>query len=140
MKSLRKAQQSSKKRPRFWLGPLLAGSCFAFGYGIANRLLSLGSEETSLQNKRFERQAFPGIELNELRNLHGGTRVELLLLDAPKKMPSELVVVDSTNYEAEQASTNGPANIANPLPLIFWTPKFPSQRPFSLPEELPKAP
>ena len=161
VKSSKKAQQSLKQRPRFWLGPLVAGCCFALSYGIANRLLLLSSQGRSLQNKSFEEKAFPGIELHALRNLHGGKRLELLprhdlkeaqepirgsldtakskqLGDLPQKIVSEGFLRESTQYEPEQALVNHAANSLKTLPLIPWIPQFPSRRTIPIPQDLPQ--
>ena len=39
MSSALKHSQNHAKRPRFWLGPFVAGCCIAFGYGLTSRLI-----------------------------------------------------------------------------------------------------
>ncbi len=161
VKALKKDPQSLKKRPRFWLGPLLAGGCFAFSYGMTHRLLILGSQGRLVQKSSFDEKVFPGIELNALRNLHGGKSLDLLPdhhlkqsqgsikvdLDSAKsnslgavtnKVSSEVVGSHSTKPEIEQLMVNQSENVPQSLPVIPWIPKFPSQRTFSIPQELPR--
>ena len=61
---------------RFWLGPLLAGSFFAFGYGITNYLFRLASHIQAPETLSFtEVIPFPGERLNTLRLRHGDPNV-----------------------------------------------------------------
>jgi hypothetical protein len=59
-------------RPRFWVGPLVAGCCFAMGFGITNRVVSLQSEMKPAQTQWFAPSAFPGDSLQTLRSIHQG--------------------------------------------------------------------
>ena len=57
-------------RPRFWVGPLLAGCCFSMGFGIADRVVSLQSDQQPAPTQRFAPSTFPGESLQTLRSLH----------------------------------------------------------------------
>ena len=57
-------------RPRFWVGPLLAGCCFSMGFGIANRVVRLQSDQQPAPTQRFAPSTFPGESLQTLRSLH----------------------------------------------------------------------
>ncbi len=164
MESSRKANQSSNKRPRFWLGPLVAGGCFAVGYGITQRLISLGSPKNSLQYQYFEEKVFSGVDLETLRNLHDGKSSELLsgsylidtqgpmrsvasaseindFVNSPEESPSVLDVVQSSKVEnLSKVLSKQPENGWTSLPSIPWVPRFPSARTFFLPKDLPKVP
>ena len=59
-------------RPRFWVGPLVAGCCFAMGFGITNRVVSLQSEMKPAQTQWFAPSDFPGDSLQTLRSIHQG--------------------------------------------------------------------
>ena len=59
------------RQPRFWLTPLLVGSCFSLGYGITHRLMAMPSVTRSPKPEAFAAQPFPGSSLKELRALHG---------------------------------------------------------------------
>ena len=45
-------------KPRFWLGPLVAGCCFAFGYGITERVLTLQTMLRTLPLRPSHRSRF----------------------------------------------------------------------------------
>ena len=59
-------------RPRFWVGPLVAGCCFAMGFGVTNRVVSLQSDRKPAQTQRFAPSYFPGDSLQNLRSIHQG--------------------------------------------------------------------
>ena len=59
-------------RPRFWVGPLVAGCCFAMGFGVTNRVVSLQSDSKPAQTQRFAPSFFPGDSLQNLRLIHQG--------------------------------------------------------------------
>jgi hypothetical protein len=48
------------KRPRFWVGPLVAGACFALGYGLTQRLIVMQGALREPRREAFATQAFPG--------------------------------------------------------------------------------
>ena len=51
----------------FWLGPLVAGFCFALGYGITERVLTLQNNAEDPAPEAFTPLAFPGDSLQEIR-------------------------------------------------------------------------
>ena len=53
---------------RFWVGPLVAGCCFALGYGITHRVLTLQSNGEDPVPEAFKPLAFPGDSLQEIRS------------------------------------------------------------------------
>ena len=55
-------------KARFWLGPLVAGCCFALGYGITERVLTLQSNGEDPVPEAFKPLAFPGDSLQEIRS------------------------------------------------------------------------
>ena len=59
------------RQSRFWLTPLLVGSCFSLGYGITHRLMAMPSAMRDPKPEAFAAQPFPGSSLKELRALHG---------------------------------------------------------------------
>ena len=65
------SEQQSPKRPRYWVGPLVAGACFALGYGITQRIVLMRSSWNEPQPEAFRQQAFPGETLEALRRRHG---------------------------------------------------------------------
>ena len=54
-------------KARFWVGPLVAGCCFALGYGIAERVLTLQTNAQDPVPEAFTPLAFPGDSLQEIR-------------------------------------------------------------------------
>ena len=62
------------RQSRFWLTPLLVGSCFSLGYGITHRLMAMPSAMRDPKPEAFAAQPFPGSSLKELRALHGEQR------------------------------------------------------------------
>ena len=59
-------------RPRFWVGPLVLGCCFAMGFGVTNRVVSLQDDKKPVQTQRFAPSYFPGDSLQNLRSIHRG--------------------------------------------------------------------
>ncbi len=60
-------------RPRFWVGPLVAGACFALGYGITQRIVLIRSGLEQSDPQSFRARAFPGESLEGLRLRYGET-------------------------------------------------------------------
>ena len=54
-------------KARFWVGPLVAGCCFALGYGITERVLTLQTNDQDSVPEAFTPLAFPGESLQEIR-------------------------------------------------------------------------
>lgn len=65
------AKSKRQARPRFWVGPLVAGACFAFGYGITQRFVLIRSGLQTSEPQSFKARAFPGESLEALRLRHG---------------------------------------------------------------------
>ena len=58
---------SAKPQRRFWVGSLVAGCCFALGYGITERVLMLQTNAQDPAPEAFTPLAFPGDSLQEIR-------------------------------------------------------------------------
>lgn len=67
------AKPKRPARPRFWVGPLVAGACFALGYGITQRVVLIRSGLEQVEPQSFKARAFPGESLEALRLRHGET-------------------------------------------------------------------
>lgn len=67
------AKPKRPARPRFWVGPLVAGACFALGYGITQRVVLIRSGLEQADPQSFKARAFPGESLEALRLRHGET-------------------------------------------------------------------
>ena len=75
-----KSEVPQTRRPRFWVGPLLAGCCFSLGYGITHRLVTLQTNpEPPRQPEPFAGLEFPGQSLAAMRRSEGTT--ESLVVD-----------------------------------------------------------
>ena len=68
----RSVESSVVERPRFWVGPLVVGCCFALGFGITDRVVSLQSDTRPAQTQRFAPSYFPGDSLQTLRSIYQG--------------------------------------------------------------------
>ncbi len=78
MGSENKPDERRQKFSKFWLGPLLAGSFLAIGYGLTRRILiSQGSWQNQAENLFKEPKPFPGERLKFLRARNGVTHSEL---------------------------------------------------------------
>ncbi len=65
------SDQQRSRRPRYWLGPLVAGACFALGYGITQRVVLMRQAFDKPQQARFRQNTFPGESLDGLRRRYG---------------------------------------------------------------------
>ena len=61
------SEASAQSQSRFWVGPLVAGCCFALGYGITHRVLTLQTKAEDPVPEAFTPLAFPGDSLREIR-------------------------------------------------------------------------
>ena len=61
------AKKTRRRRPRFWVGPLVAGGCFTLGFGVTQRLIAMQGGVASPKPQAFEQQRFPGESLEALR-------------------------------------------------------------------------
>ena len=58
---------SVEAKARFWVGPLVAGCCFALGYGITERVLMVQTNAEHPVPEAFTPLAFPGDSLQQIR-------------------------------------------------------------------------
>ena len=101
-------------KARFWVGPLVAGCCFALGYGITERVLTLQTNAQDPVPQAFKPLAFPGDSLQEIRDRFGDNDPSLQ--------------VDVTALEAAEAASRPakPAIKETPKPdLALQTPEPP---------------
>jgi len=54
-------------KSRFWVGPMVAGCCFALGYGITERVMTLQTNAEDPVPQAFTPLEFPGNSLQEIR-------------------------------------------------------------------------
>ena len=99
---------------RFWVGPLVAGCCFALGYGITERVMTLQTHAEDPVPQAFTPLEFPGNSLQEIRARFSDDDAALQ--------------VDVTALEAAEAASrqDQPAlKETNKPPLALQTPKPP---------------
>ena len=65
------SDQKRSRRPRYWVGPLVAGACFALGYGITQRVVLMRQALDKPQQATFRQNSFPGESLDGLRRRYG---------------------------------------------------------------------
>ena len=114
------------RRPRFWVGPLLAGCCFSLGYGITHRLVTLQTNpEPTLQPEPFAGLQFPGQSLASMRRPRGVT--ESLVVDvaaiearAEAERQAKAKAEEQARRQAELARKEELA-LQAPLPDPSWT-------------------
>ena len=114
------------RRPRFWVGPLLAGCCFSLGYGISHRLVTLQTNpEPPRQPEPFAGLEFPGQSLAAMRRSEGTT--ESLLVDvaaieakAEAERQAKAKAEEQARLQAELARKQELA-LQAPLPEPSWT-------------------
>ncbi len=90
-------------KSRLWVGSMVAGCCFAIGYGIAERMLMLQTNAEDPVPEAFTPLAFPGASLQDIRTRFSGVDSSLQ--------------VDVTALEAAEAASR-PAQ-----PAVKQTPK-----------------
>ena len=114
------------RRPRFWVGPLLAGCCFSLGYGITHRLVTLQTNpEPPRQPEPVVRLEFPGRALASRRRSKGTT--ESLVVDvaaieakAAAERQAKAKAEEQARLQAELARKQELA-LEAPLPEPSWT-------------------
>ncbi len=110
---------SVETQSRFWIGPLVAGCCFALGYGITDRLLTLQSNAVDPVPQTFTPLVFPGDSLREIR--------------ARFSDDDSALQVDVTALEAAEAASRPPKQevktttkpdvaLQTPLPPVWTAP------------------
>ena len=129
MPSLLNHGQLIAKRPRFWLGPFIAGCCFAFGYGLTGRIISIQADLPASEMFFLKDEPFPGISLKSI-NVDGDQ------LDESLKVKSVLIQDQAGTFGDDQNESNGARNhsskeqkiisVINPLKPRFVFPVLPS--------------
>ena len=89
------SDQQRSRRPRYWVGPLVAGACFALGYGITQRVVLMRQTWEKPQQATFRQNSFPGETLDGLRRRYGadqplmGDVAAKEVLDAEQRQANE---------------------------------------------------
>ena len=93
---------------RFWVGPLVAGCCFALGYGITERVLTLQTTAGDAVPEAFTPLAFPGDSLQEIRARFGdddlSLRVDVTALEAAEAASRSVEPAVKTTPKPDLAS------------------------------------
>ena len=99
---------------RFWLGSLVAGCCFALGYGITERVLTLQTNAEDPVPEAFTPLAFPGDSLQEIR--------------ARFSDDDSSLQVDVTALEAAEAASRPAQPAVKRRPNPMWRCRRPNPR------------
>ncbi|WP_179949440.1 hypothetical protein [Synechococcus sp. UW179A] len=104
------SDQKRSRRPRYWVGPLVAGACFALGYGITQRVVLMRQAWEKPQQATFRQNSFPGESLDGLRRRYGadqplmGDVAAKEVLDAEQRKANEQAeAIAKTAKQGEQA-------------------------------------
>ena len=124
------------KRPRFWVGPFVAGCCFALGYGITQRVITLQSNAEQPKPEAFSPAVFPGESLEGLRGRNGQSsdlQVDLMALEARLKAEREGVEeaekpADQDGLAEQELQATGPVQ-APPVQPTWTEPTLPAPDP-----------
>jgi len=121
-----KVGAAQRRRPRFWVGPLVAGCCFSLGYGITHRVVTLQTNpEPPRQPEPFAGLEFPGESLASLRQANGSKdplMVDVAAIEAKEKAErqAKAKAEEQARRQAELASKEELA-LQAPLPEPSWT-------------------
>ncbi|MFL0787904.1 MAG: hypothetical protein AB8A67_07335 [Prochlorococcus sp.] len=131
-----------RKRPRFWLGPLLAGICFALGYGITQRVMTLRGSIQQTSKQTFQTTSFPGERLEQLRRSQGITNNADLQADVAaieaKQQKEKLAAAAALRRKQElQASLQPSEPVLPEPPQLPPSPSAATAPPPTNPMELP---
>ena len=116
------SEQQPPKRPRFWVGPLVAGACFALGYGITQRVVLMRTALQQPQQEAFRQQAFPGETLEALRRRYGEDQAlmgDVAALEAveaeERKLKQAMEEAETIAAEAERRDAEQQAALVEPV-------------------------
>lgn len=162
MESTGQNESQPVKRPRFWVGPFVAGCCFALGYGITHRVVTLQSNAETPTPESFEPALFPGESMEALRGRNGGDsnsfQVDLKAVEArleaerEKDQDAEELAEQAQQAEQELQATGVvptppaepdwteptlPAFEPEPAPVVPQDPPAPPVQPEVVTEPLP---
>jgi len=114
-------------KARFWVGPLVAGCCFALGYGITERVLTLQTNAEDPVPEAFTSIVFPGDSLQEIRARFSDDDL-FLQVDVTALQAASRPAQQAAQQAAQPAAQ--PAVEETPKPnLALQTPKPPCGRP-----------
>ena len=114
-----RSDQQRSRRPRFWVGPLVVGACFALGYGITQRVLLMQQAWEKPHQATFRQNSFPGETLDGLRQRYGadqplmGDVATKEALDAAQREANQQA--EALAKEAKRREQGQQAVVAEPL-------------------------
>jgi len=127
--------ESVATQSRFWVGPLVAGCCFALGYGVTHRVLTLQTNAEEPTPEAFAPLAFPGDSLQEIRARFSedgaSLQVDVTALEAKEAANRPPKPVVKTKKKADLA-------LQTPSPPV-WTPPSWSDPQTTAPGLMPEA-
>ncbi|MGC6482392.1 MAG: hypothetical protein ACON4T_02320 [Synechococcus sp.] len=113
-----------QRRPRFWVGPLVAGSCFALGFGITHRIVAIQAGASGPRQQVFDPQPFPGESLQRLRDRFAGElkplQADVAALEA--ELVNRRLAAEAQRQEQQMATRLTPEPLSPVLPSSATTP------------------
>ena len=93
MSSALKHSQNHAKRPRFWLGPFVAGCCIAFGYGLTSRLIGFHEAVPKKEMTFLNDEAFPYVVALSYTHMVNGSRRVAIEFIGPLIILNEYIIL-----------------------------------------------
>ena len=124
-----KPAEKPRRRPRFWVGPLVAGGCFALGFGVTQRLIAMQGGGFAPSQQTFGMQRFPGESLEGLQARFAGSSRPLMAdvaareAELAKTRPPKPKTVDKAKKNAERLAAE--ARRREQQTAARWTPLTP---------------
>ena len=115
------SDQQRPQRPRYWVGPLVAGACFALGYGITQRVVLMRQTWEKPQQATFRQNSFPGETLDGLRRRYGadqplmGDVAAQEALDAEQRKANEQADAIAKQVKPLEQAQQAAAPVAAPV-------------------------
>ena len=121
-----KVEAAQRRRPRFWVGPLVAGCCFSLGYGITHRVVTLQTNpDPPRQPEPFAGLAFPGESLASLRQANGSKdplMVDVTAIEAKEEAERQAKAkAEEQARLQEELARKQELALQAPLPEPSWT-------------------
>ena len=108
-----------------WAAPLVAGCCFALGYGITERVLTLQANTEDPVPEAFTPLAFPGDSLQEIRarfsDDDSSLQVDVTALEAAEaaSRPAQPAVKETPKPAVVLPDGDSPVLVAEPEPVVL---------------------
>lgn len=130
------------KRPQIWVAPLVVGCCFALGYGVTHRVLTVEIDVVNPRPARFTPDRFPGDSLQQIRARSDAEyrplEADIAAIEAAEEMERQSLL--QAKQQLEQAKQAELA-LQTPKPPVWTAPTWsdPALMPALEPVVLPAA-